>query len=226
VPGSFLNGYLIKLQICVPSTADIFVSACNQYISPSGRYLWTQSGIYQDSIFNQNGCDSVMTINLEVLHTDTMIIYTPPTLFASLSGNLTYQWLDCNNGYAIIPSETNQGFTPQSSGNYAVALYPDNMCFDTSSCYNVVLVGNQSIEKETQVILFPNPSNGELRVSIPLGSTVEKIILWNIAGDMISQHIYPRSGDLISNTELTNGFYMAQILTADRRVFFQKIIFQ
>ncbi|MGB4848851.1 MAG: hypothetical protein WBP41_13080, partial [Saprospiraceae bacterium] len=137
VPGSYLNGYLVKLRTCAPTTADLAITACNAYTSPSGLYTWTVSGIYQDSIYNQQGCDSIITIDLEVLHTDTMVIYTPPTLSATLSGNVTYQWLDCNNGNAIISGETNQSFTPLSSGSYAVALYPDNMCFDTSSCINV-----------------------------------------------------------------------------------------
>ncbi len=226
VPGSYLNGYLVKLQTCAPTTASIAITACKEYTSPSGIHTWTQSGIYLDSIYNHQGCDSILTIDLEVLHTDTMVIYTPPTLFASLSGNVSYQWLDCNNGNVIIPGETSQSFTPLSSGSYAVALYPDNMCFDTSSCFNVTLVGIPSFEKDIPVLLYPNPGREEIHISIPGETRVDLIVIRNMAGEIVSQWHNLTSDDLLNVHELTKGMYVAQIFTANNRVSFHKIVIQ
>jgi hypothetical protein len=226
VPGSFLNGYLVKLHTCDPTIADIAIAACNEYISPSGKYTWTLSGIYHDSIYNQQGCDSIITIDLEVLHTDTMVIFEPPTLTASLSGNVAYQWLDCNNGNAIISGETSQSFTPPSSGSYAVALYPDDMCFDTSSCINVTLVGIPSFEKNVPVLLYPNPSSEELHISFPEETSVDLVVIWNLAGEIISQLRHPSKDNLLNCRSFAKGMYIAQIFTEDKRVSFQKFIIQ
>ncbi len=57
------------------------------------------------------------------------------TIYALGSGT-SYQWLDCNNGFAVIPNETNQSYTPAVSGNYAVIVF-QNTCRDTSDCIAV-----------------------------------------------------------------------------------------
>jgi PKD repeat protein len=80
------------------------------------------------------GCDSVVTLNLTISPIDISVIQNPYTLNAAEIG-ASYQWLDCNNGNAIIPGETNQTYIPASSGNYAVVV-SKNGCTDTSACVN------------------------------------------------------------------------------------------
>lgn len=53
----------IFLTINNSTTSSISVSACNQYISPSGATR-TTGGTFNDTIPNSRGCDSVITINL------------------------------------------------------------------------------------------------------------------------------------------------------------------
>lgn len=76
----------------------------------------------------------------------------------SLSSNengAIYQWIDCTNGNAIIPSATNQMFTATQSGSYAVVL-GSGICADTSSCYTVSTLGinenANSIERKLLMI--------------------------------------------------------------------------
>lgn len=38
--------------------------ACGTYLSPSGRYIWTQSGVWNDTLINKRGCDSIIQIDL------------------------------------------------------------------------------------------------------------------------------------------------------------------
>jgi hypothetical protein len=54
---------------------------------------------------------------------------------------MTYQWLDCDNSYAVIPGETNQSYTPAGGGNYAVEV-TDGACTDTSACQWVCYPGD------------------------------------------------------------------------------------
>ncbi|HRH03494.1 MAG TPA: SBBP repeat-containing protein [Bacteroidia bacterium] len=48
------------------SSSTQTITACNNYISPSGIYNWTSSGIYQDTILNSAACDSIITFNLTI----------------------------------------------------------------------------------------------------------------------------------------------------------------
>jgi len=60
-------------------------------------------------------------------------------LTAEQSGAI-FQWLDCDDNYAVINGETNQSYTPTTTGNYAVQITQQD-CFgvmiDTSTCVNV-----------------------------------------------------------------------------------------
>lgn len=52
-------------ESCAAATASqMQVSSCTDYVSPSGRYTYTQSGTYRDTVANTAGCDSVITIEL------------------------------------------------------------------------------------------------------------------------------------------------------------------
>lgn len=51
---------------CVPTTFNQVISTCGPYTSPSGTYTWTSTGVYNDTIFNAQGCDSIYVIDLTV----------------------------------------------------------------------------------------------------------------------------------------------------------------
>ena len=58
------------LTICLPEAActqttnTITVSQCDSYTVPSGDETHTATGMYNDTILNMAGCDSVITIDL------------------------------------------------------------------------------------------------------------------------------------------------------------------
>lgn len=61
----------INLTIKPSTTSLLKPVVCNSYKSPSGKYIWTTSGTYKDTIPNKKGCDSILTINLTVGKTNT-----------------------------------------------------------------------------------------------------------------------------------------------------------
>ena len=66
---SFVNpGSAYFLNLCSdPKEPDsISVLACNTYTSPSGNYVWTNSGTYVDILRNSEGCDSSVVIDLNL----------------------------------------------------------------------------------------------------------------------------------------------------------------
>ncbi len=81
----------INLTINESTSSTITETACNSYESPSGNYIWTSSGTYQDTIANAAGCDSVITINLTINEsTSSTISATVCDSYDSPSGNYTW----------------------------------------------------------------------------------------------------------------------------------------
>lgn len=64
---NFVNQYINKW---CDSYADFEVESTDNYDSPSGNYTWNVSGLYQDTIGNVNGCDSLININLTITNTN------------------------------------------------------------------------------------------------------------------------------------------------------------
>lgn len=62
----------LTLTVNPTTTNAISVFACDSYESPSGNYIWTMDGVYNDTIPNSNMCDSVITITLTVGTSDVI----------------------------------------------------------------------------------------------------------------------------------------------------------
>ena len=91
---------------CTNTTSTLTLSVCDPYVTPSGKYSWTTSGTYLDTILNYAGCDSVITVNLTILPTpiadftindDSQCENTNSFVFTNSSSvglgkSLTYQW--------------------------------------------------------------------------------------------------------------------------------------
>ncbi len=50
------------------SVSAISPLVCDTLTSPSGKYIRTNSGIYTDTLADELGCDSIITVNLTVHH--------------------------------------------------------------------------------------------------------------------------------------------------------------
>ncbi|KAB1065548.1 T9SS type A sorting domain-containing protein [Salibacter halophilus] len=94
----------INLTINTNNTfSNISDTTCHSYTSPSGKYTWTNSGIYQDTVPNNGGCDSIITIDLSIIKStrDTLTIVECDS-YLSPSGN--YLWASSGVYQDIIPN--------------------------------------------------------------------------------------------------------------------------
>ncbi len=128
---------VVKVDLTINSTTTSTLSknACGTFSSPSGNHTWASSGTYKDTILNAKGCDSVITINLNVIEPDSSITRDGAILKANANG-VSYQWLDCNQGYKPLTGETNKTLKAPAKGSYAVEV-SEKGCKDTSACYQV-----------------------------------------------------------------------------------------
>lgn len=81
------------------------------------------------------------------------------TLIA-LDSVATYQWVDCNDNFAAIPSATQKIYKPNRDGSYAV-ITNIPPCIDTSFCLSIILTRTISIDKQS-VFVYPNPVTDRL----------------------------------------------------------------
>lgn len=111
---------------------------CEDSIYQFGNYTIDPivAGTYYDTLQSVMGTDSIVSLTLtsnNTLITD-MSQFDDSTLFAHESG-YNYQWIDCDSSL-VISGETNQYFTPNTGGTYAVELSL-NHCIDTSNCVTI-----------------------------------------------------------------------------------------
>lgn len=67
-------------------------TVCGSYTSPSGKFVWTTSNTYQDTITNSAGCDSLITVNLTILNSSTVTLQdTACDVYLSPSGRHTWR---------------------------------------------------------------------------------------------------------------------------------------
>ena len=146
---------IITLNLTIATPTYTFAdTACESYTLNNQTY--SVSGVYTQMLTTPSGCDSIIQLYLAIFETDTSVTQNDSTLTANYGGFYpSYQWIDCANGYVIVPGATDQSFTVTTSGSYAVIL-DDGWCVDTSACYFVVLAG---IENGFDFVIevFPNP---------------------------------------------------------------------
>lgn len=109
------NAYIASA--CTNTAASFSTEACQEYTAPSGA-VYTKGGIINDVIPNAQGCDSLLTITVDLTSVDTSVNVAGAVLTVGEPG-ASYQWLDCATGEAISGAD-GQSFEPTASGSYAV----------------------------------------------------------------------------------------------------------
>ena len=186
-------------------------------------YLWsngattqsidvTSAGIYTVELSRNSGASCSVTSNeVEVTFNteidDAITLQTNPVILTANQDNVTYQWIDCNNGNAPISGETQQTFQPTYNGSFAVEI-TQNECMVTSNCELVNAVAVSDIAIRRLVNFYPNPNKGALFVSneIPI-----QIIIYTMNGQFIRKIKMDEGKSTINIKELSNGLYFVKV---------------
>jgi hypothetical protein len=177
---------IMTIQLTVNHSTFYSYSAnsCGTFVVPSGDESYTVSGTYMDTIPNAAGCDSILTIQLTKYNTDTTLYYdsTGALIGVHETPGATYQWVDCNNGFAAMPGMTDSLFFPvPPDGTYAVIItHP--VCSDISACVTISSVGLKTAVAPV-IHLFPNPVNDALYIELDQAATV-------VISDMLGRELF------------------------------------
>ncbi|MGB0391579.1 MAG: T9SS type A sorting domain-containing protein [Salibacteraceae bacterium] len=203
---------VISLQINSPSSSLITDTSCFNYTSPSGK-VWSVSGSYFDTIPNYLGCDSNIQIDL---HIDTVVINVTvqsDTLKSLAGSNSTFQWLDCDSSYSLIPNETFSYFTPKTSGNYAVEIN-SNGCVDTSNCQSITTSIFNFRSNKSSMKVYPNPAQSILTVKLSNSQIFSSIKLISSVGKIVYLQNFTSSNSKTFDIDLPSGIYI--IVVSDK----------
>jgi hypothetical protein len=117
----------------------------------------------------------------------------------------SYQWLDCNNGFAIIPGATSQSYTATATGSYAVKI-TQGACVDTSVCTAITTLGVGEIQQGS-ISVFPNPVMNELSiVNDKIGGSIYFEIL-NVTGQVVSTGTLSEKA-IVKTADWSPGIYV------------------
>lgn len=218
---------LVTVHLVLSDPYDsLVIYTCDDYLSPAGN-LYTAAGnyVFTDTIFSINcpGLDSIIDVDLTILTSlNTAVFVTQGVIFVVQPGG-TYQWLDCDAGYAPIPGEIDQDFLPTVDGNYACQISIGS-CIDTTSCEYVEStfgVGLTANIKE-EISIYPNPVSGKLTISS--NSSKLSVSIFNVKGKEIFQSLDQQTDEMqIDMSEYAKGIYHL-IITTDTESYVKRVI--
>lgn len=156
---------LVTLDLTIlNATSGIDVqTACDSFTWIDGNTYTASNSSATYLLTNAAGCDSTVTLDLNIIAIDTTVTVDGVTLTANAE-NAQYQWLDCDNALAPIEGASGQSFTPSENGSYAVEITADG-CTSISACQLVLSTG--VLENTFGVLrVHPNPTTGHVQVAL------------------------------------------------------------
>lgn len=193
---------IVRIFNCEKTNSTIYSVVCNKYHSPSGKYVWYSNGIYHDTIPNSGGCDSILTINLNINKIDTGVKVNGDTL-SSNAIFANYQWLKCNSQYSPVSGANSQHFIPSTSGVYAVVVTKTG-CSDTSACFALIPSGIAENDLQNEMSIYPNPNSGSFNV---ISNNAESFILLNNIEQQLQTINYNQFNNQITIENPKSGIY-------------------
>ncbi len=200
----------IHQVIGLANTGSESIYACDAY-TWNNDSIYSTTGSYTFLFTNQQGCDSLATLNLTIGTLETVISFTNDTIAPTFTGD-TYQWIDCDNDIPLV-NETASIFIPTTNGSYALIMTQGN-CSDTSNC---VLITHLSIDENhtKKVSLSPNPSSEYITIQTP-NSELTKLTVLNLEGKTMFSSIKVKNLNTFNIAHLPKGIYFVRLETENQ----------
>lgn len=215
---------IINLNLSINSfDSTITEFACETY-SLNG-ITYNNSGLYHQNYASFAGCDSIYTLNLTIDEVNTSITQSTFWLCSNQNG-VQYQWMDCANNFALIPSEAGQVFYPSSNGVYAAIITNPSGCFDTSACYTFTNLSIANNSFNNSINIYPNPFSSVTTILFAQEQKNIIIKITNVLGAEIKVINFTGKELQIEKEEMSNGIYFVQITDENKNVANRKIIIQ
>jgi hypothetical protein len=205
----------LDLTITSSSSSTDTQTACGSYTWLDGNTYSASNNTATFTLTNAAGCDSVLTLDLTINTIDSSITQNGTSLTSNATG-ATYQWLECPAN-TPISGATSQSYTATVNGSYAVIITDNNGCSDTSSCYNVSTVGTIENEFGNDLLLFPNPTDGQFAIDMGEIYNRTTVTITDLTGKLILSNTYSNSQLLNLKLNEPSGVYLLVIEAENKR---------
>lgn len=195
------------------STSYLTVDACESYTLNGQTY--TQSGVYTQTLSNQLGNDSIVTIYLTIQQSNNTISLIGTNELVSNSSCGDYQWYNSDNSLPVS-GETTASYIPAHGGNFAMIL-SQGACVDTSNFINIHYAALDEFSP-SKVVLSPNPTNDFFEVHGITGDFDLEIVDLNGKTRQVST----KQTNKFDISKLSSGIYIVKI-TSGNEIFYTKI---
>jgi hypothetical protein len=179
----------------------------------NGKFLKT-AGIYIDTLKNNGGCDSTVTLNL-VVNTPKPITLSKYNSFVLISeiGFQTYFWY---LNKVLLPKEKRHYIEVRTKGNYLVVGIDSNNC--TSVSKEIYMESSSIVNLENESILvYPVPIKDKTFIQFPATNKNSNatISIYNIDGSSVYSKTHSTQANLLELdlNFLSNGNYILLIVT-------------
>ena len=199
----------LDLTILKSTSGEDTQVACDSYTWIDGQIYTENNNTATYTLTNAAGCDSIVTLNLNIVRIDKSLANNDSTIIA-IQENADYQWLDCDNGYLNISGAKDQSYKISRSGNYAVEISQMG-CIDTTDCFSLNLVGIIETNFENNITVYPNPTSG--LITVELNSIQDKIEtkIYDIKGRFIGDKTFIHTNNFLLDINEAPGTYFVEI---------------
>lgn len=195
-------------------------TACEPYTWIDGNTYTESNNTATHTLYNVLGCDSIVTLNLSIINPITSVTQDGPSLTANEVG-ADFQWLNCPEMTALIDA-TSQIYIPTENGSYAVVVSIDG-CSDTSVCFTVEGVGIIENDFGNELVVYPNPSDGQFSIDLGEHYKTSIITIRNIVGQVVQNKRFNEVQILDFELKGIAGFYLLEIETDQKKAFIRLI---
>ena len=121
------------------------------------------------------------------------------------SGNI-YQWF--RDGVLISGANSNV-YTSSIPGDYTVCISNSSTCSTCSS------LSATSFENDTELPVYPNPTNSKINIQLPNGSIIDNIMISDITGKKVLEQ--NQNTTLINVENLAKGLYIIEAYSSNKK---------
>lgn len=209
----------LTLSIKPVSTFSQNIRLCQNQSLQVGNRVYNRAGVYLDTLMAANGCDSLVTSTLSFDIPNDSIRAEANRGLVAVAGQDSYQWLDCNAGFAPIVGQTDSVFRPTRGGSYAVLVWKGS-CADTSICLTVTQARHHT---SNNIRIYPQPVSDKLFLLTQDNQPISELILF----DAMGRKVMKEKGENIqevSVSKLPEGLYQLKVWQGNRIEAFRVIL--
>jgi hypothetical protein len=221
----YWDGFVQKMNPC-QYHYDWERNRCDEaLVSPSGKYIWEESGIYFDTLQVPHECTKYYRIDFTNTIVDDTIMVSNDTLILQQSDAI-YSWLHQFDEYepiSEIPNANESVYVIDTNGYYAARINL-NGCIDTTAfIYFDSSWFINSLAEFDHHLVYPNPTNDIVNILFEKKYQQIELILYDQAGHQVLEQEYFNANSILLNIE-KSGFYFLHLQSNGEKLLTQKIL--